>query len=174
MGIDSIFLSLMPLIIAVVIGMMIHWLIGFGGIFLGGAITLFIMGVLNQSRILSFSAIPFLILFLVCAFESVRRIISESDFKKRIAQHITDGTVLYRDKMAYKTGDEYERVANDWVGKVASDIRKHRGQSEAGQFLAEYPKKQNVSMESEDTQRDRIQNMLSSLTGWLAWLQQRL
>ncbi len=132
------------------------------------------VGISLMSITCPFVLIPFGIISLVGFGDALHRILSETNFKQRIAQYITDGTVLYRDKMAYKTGDEYERVANDWVNKVASDIHEHRGQSEADQFLNEYPKKQNVSMESEDIQRDRIQNMLSSLTGWLAWLQQRL
>ncbi len=95
-------------------------------------------------------------------------------FKKRIAQHITEGIVLRRNMASYVSSVEYDKIANDWVNKVVSDIRKHRGQSEADQFLAEYPKKQKVSMESEDTQRDRIQNILSSRIDWLEWLQMRL
>ncbi|MFH1169762.1 MAG: hypothetical protein V1691_03600, partial [Chloroflexota bacterium] len=51
-------------------------------------------------------------------------------FKKRLAQYITDGEVLRRNRMVYETSDEFEKVANDWVNKVALDIRKHRGQSE--------------------------------------------
>jgi len=165
MGIDNIFLSLIPLIIAVVIGFMIGWLIGFGVAFLGVMTTLFIMGVLNHSCILSVSAIPFFILFLLCAFESVRRIVSESNFEKRIAQYITEGKELQR--TSYEASDEYERVANDWVNKVASDIQKHRGQPEANLFLVEWDTKQSVS-------EDSIRNMLSSRYGWLEWFQQRL
>ncbi len=157
----------------------IGWLVAFGGIFLGIAATLFIAGVLNQSYILSFSTIPFFVLSLLCAFESARRIISESDFKKRIAQYIVDGKVLQKNGSSYETSDEYEKIANDWVNKVVSDIRKHRGQSEANLFLVQW-QNQSASMvgwrpkDIEDTKRHETQNMLSSRIGWLEWLQMRL
>ncbi len=175
MGVDNIFLSLIPLIIAVVIGMMIGWEIGIAGGSLAGLVVLFVEASKpNATPLYGVAGILLTVVFFATAGDSLRRILIREKFKQRIAQHITDGTVLYRDKLAYKTGDEYERVANDWVNKVASDIHEHRGQSDADQFLAEYPKKQSVSMESEDTQRNRIQNMLSSYIGWLQWLQQRL
>ncbi len=87
-------------------------------------------------------------------------------FKKRIAQHIVDGILLLRNRMPHATSDEYWRVANDWVNKVASDIRKHRGQSEANNFLIEWRTKQSDSM-------DRIQDMLRNCIDWLQWFQMR-
>jgi uncharacterized protein YaaR (DUF327 family) len=111
--------------------------------------------------------------------DALRRLLSGTNFKNRIAQHITDGKVLINSRTSYETIDEYERVANDWVNKVVSDIRKHRGQSEANLFLVQW-QNQSASMEGwrpkdiENTKRERTQEMLRSRIDWLEWLRMRL
>lgn len=175
MGIDSIILSLIPLfIISIITGIMIGWLISFGACFFAVATALFIAGVINERVILSYTSIIPTIAGFIFLIDSARRIRRKSNFRIRIAQHITDGTVLERDMMSFTTSNKYEKVANEWKNKVELDIRNNIGQSEANLFLIQCPTNQSVSMENEDTKRHRIQNELNTLGGWLQWLQQRL
>ncbi len=138
MGIDKIILFLPLLIVALVIGIMIGWLIAFGVGFLGVAATLFITGVLNNSPVLSFSAIPFLILCLLCAFESARRIIARDNFKSRITDYIAEGQRIFTNNsiLTISTTD-YITLVKNWSKKVSEDIKCHKGQAETESFLAE-------------------------------------
>jgi len=131
-------LFLPVLLIAIIVGIMIGWLIGFGVGFLGIATTLFIAGVLNHSPVLSFSAIPFFILFLLCAFESLRRIIDRDNFKRRVTDYIAEGQRIFEtnSNLTLSTED-YIALVRNWSKKVSEDIRLHKGQAEMESFLAQ-------------------------------------
>jgi hypothetical protein len=178
---DNIFLFLPPLNIAIVIGIMIGWEIGIAGGSLAALVYCFgEASKVDASPLFHIGGIVFTIVFILSASDSLYRILSKANFKERIAQHITDGKVLYGNRTSYVTSDEYEKIANDWVNKVVSDIRKHRGRPEANLFLVQWHTNQSVSMENwrpkdiDDTKRGETRSMLSSRIGWLEWLQMRL
>jgi len=54
--------------------------------------------------------IPFLLASLICFIDGATRIISESDFKRRIAKYIVEGELIrdnYNSDLVYKTYGEY-------------------------------------------------------------------
>lgn len=180
MNIDKLIFPLLPLIIAVIIGIMAGFLTTLIAVFSAIAVTLFIAGVGYNSSLLCYGAALFLILSILCACESLHRIICKDKFKTRISNYIAEGERIKANLnfSTVKTVD-YIQWVKSWSEKVAKDIQRQKGQAEAELFfdksatrVADNMLKDNSILDSE--QRNYVVQITSNRLARLYDLQKRL
>ena len=128
MATDNSFLFLLPLITAVIVGIMLNKLIAVASVFLAAAIAILIG---THSVLVS---IPFVLLSFFF-FAWVGRLYL---FEKRVGNYIVEGNHIL-EKYGFDTPGTIDYIVwvRTWSKKVSEDIRRHKGQAEMELFLVE-------------------------------------